>query len=157
MIDTMLKLATEAHEYLEITWAEDEPIFKNVTVDLLKSVIQPYGDFYESLIPEGVPAAVKPYIHKERMLYDMYQNDKIMIFRYDPADDSDDDDESFYSNSELEEDEEKVKNFVNGILLLDDYYFREQLTANEFTGGYWESDHHWVLSRDTLFRALMTN
>jgi hypothetical protein len=157
MIDTMLKLATEAHEYLEITWAEDQPIFKNVTVDLLKSVIQPYGDFYKSLIPEGVPAAVKSYIHKERMLYDMFEDDKIMIFRYDPADDSDDDAESFYSNSELEDDQEKVRHFVNGILLLDEYYYREQLSANEFTGGYWEHDHHWVLSRDHLSRALTSN
>lgn len=157
MIDTMLKLANEAHEYVQITWAEEEPIFKNVTVDLLKSIIQPYDTFYKSLVPEGVPAAVKPYIHRERMLYDLYQENKIMVFRYDPVDDSDDDADSFYSNSELEDDEEKVKNFVNGILLLDEYYFREQLTANEFTGGYWESDHHWVLSRERLLAALNSN
>lgn len=155
MIDTMRKLATEVFEYVQITWAEEEPSFKNVSVDLLKSVIQPYADFYRELIPDGTPESLKPYIHRERMLYDLYQDDKIMVFRYDPADDSDDDAESFYSNSELEEDEEKVKNFVNGILMLDEYYFREQLTANEFTGGYWDADHHWVLSRDKLFSVLL--
>ena len=154
MIDTMLKLATEVHEYVQITWAEEETIFKSVTINLLKSVLQPYADFYRTLIPNDVPESVKPYIHKERMLFDLYQEDKIMVFRYDPTDDSDDDAESFYSNSELEEDEEKVKNFVNGILMLDEYYFREQLSANEFTGGYWEPDHHWVLSREKLLTAL---
>jgi hypothetical protein len=157
MIDTMLKLATEAYEYVQITWAEEEPIFKNVSITLLKSILQPYGAFYNALIPDGTPDALKPYIHRERILYDLYQNDKVMVFRYDPADDSDNDAESFYSNSELEEDEEKVKHFVNGILLLDDYYFREQLTANEFTGGYWEPDHHWVLSREKLLAALKSN
>ena len=154
MINPMHKLATEALEYVQLTWAEEEPLFKKATTNLLQSIIQPYGEFYETLIPNGTPETVKRYIHKERILYDLYQDDKIMVFRYDPADDSDDDAESFYSSSELEEDEEKVKNFVNGILMLDEYYFREQLTANEFTGGYWEPEHHWVLSREQLSAAL---
>jgi len=148
------KLAMEALEYVELTWHQKHRVYKNTTVDILKRIIQPYAEFYESLIPDGTPETIRPYIHKERMLYDLYQEDKLMVFRYDPADDSDDDAESFYSNSELEDDEEKVKNFVNGILMLDEYYFREQLTANEFTGGYWEPDHHWVLSRERLLAAL---
>ncbi len=152
----MDKLATEALEYVQITWADEKPIFSSTTTELLSRVIQPYGDFYKSLL-DDVPEALKPYMHRERMLFDMFQNDSIMVFRYDPADDSDDDAESFYSNSELEEDEEKVRHFVNGIRLLDEYYFREQLSANEFTGGYWEHSHHWVLSRDKLFKALTSN
>lgn len=151
------KLAAEALEYVELMWHQKHRVYKNTTVDILKRVIQPYAEFYESLIPDGTPESIRPYIHRERILYDLFQDDKLMVFRYDPADDSDDDAESFYSNSELEEDEEKTKHFVNGILLLDEYYYREQLSANEFTGGYWEPGHHWVLSREKLFRALTSN
>ena len=153
-IDT---LAVEAFEYVQEMWHQKHKLYKKTTVDILKRVIEPYSEFYETLIPDDTPATLRPYIHRERILYDMFQKDKLMVFRYYPTEESDDDSESFYSNSELEEDEEKTKFFVNGVLLLDEYYYREQLSANEFTGGYWERDHHWVLSREKLFRALRSD
>jgi hypothetical protein len=34
--------------------------------------------------------------------------------------------------------------------LLDDVDIREQITANKYTGGYWDESIHWVLDLRTI-------
>ncbi len=146
-----MDLYTEAFGYLKHTWFEDDPdTFAEATVESVAEAIQPYADFLDILVPHGTPYA--KYIHKERMLYDQFMNDEILVFRYD----DEDDDESFYSESELSDDtSSETKSFINNVRLMDESDFREQITANEFTGGYWTPHHHWVLSKKAL-HAVMT-
>ncbi len=137
-------LYAEAFAYLKHTWCESA-----ATEESVGAAIQPYADFLETLVPQGTPYA--KYIHKERMLYDLFMNDEIMVFRYD----AEDDDESFYSESELSDDiSSETKSFINDVRLMDESDFREQITANEFTGGYWTPHHHWVLSKNALHTVM---
>ena len=145
-------LYTEAFAYLKHTWFENQHKkynkFVGATEESVAAAIQPYADFLETLVPQGTPYA--KYIHKERMLYDLFMNDEVMVFRYDAEDD-----ESFYSESELSDDiSSETKSFINDVRLMDESDFREQITANEFTGGYWTPHHHWVLSKTALHNVI---
>ena len=146
-----MELYTEAFAYLKHTWFESDPkSFVEATVELVAEAFQVYSTFLDTLVPDETPYA--KYIHKERMLYDLFMNDEILVFRYD----AEDDDESFYSESELSDDiSSETKSFINDVRLMDESDFREQITANEFTGGYWTPHHHWVLSKKALY-AVMT-
>ena len=141
----MEHLYTEAFAYLKHTWA-----IADATEMCVAAAIQPYSEFLETLVPQGTPYA--KYIHKERMLYDQFMNDEILVFQYDAEDD---DLESFYSESELSDDiSSETKSFINDVRLMDESDFREQITANEFTGGYWIPQHHWVLSKKVLHNVI---
>jgi hypothetical protein len=81
------------------------------------------------------------------MIYDMYVNDEITIFRFDPKEP---DDDECISVSELSEPEHE-NGFINGVKLMDDFDIREQMLANELTGGHWDPEIHWiVLTSDLL-------
>ena len=142
-------LTNEAFEYVNLMWKP-----QTLTHELIQAHMKPYNEFLESLIPDTVPEPFRKYIHKERLVYDLYMADQILIFRFDPKDFTDETD-SFYSNSELEEDEAAIANFVNGVRLMDEFDYREQLSANEFTGGYWDPDHHWVLLKRNFVASKM--
>lgn len=149
-IQTMDTLYNEAFAYLKHTWCENRQ-FVEVTKKNVTDAIQPYNVYLETLVPSNILFA--KYIHKERMLYDLFIDDMILVFRYDT---NDDDAESFYSESELSDDtSSETKTFINDVRLLDESDFREQITANEFTGGYWEPQHHWVLSKKMLRSVIL--
>ena len=141
----MSMLTNEVYEYAQLMWKS------KISKESIESIIEPYDSFLDSLVPNTVPKDFRKYIHKERILYDMYLADKIIVFRYDPTNDSDETD-SFYSNSELEEDQEKLEPFVNGVRIMDDYDYREQLMANPYTGGYWEAKYHCVIQKKNIKR-----
>lgn len=145
-------LYNEAFAYFNYTWSEN-PHFKNVTKENIIEAILPYSLYLKNLVPSNTPYS--KYIHKERMLYDLFMDDEILVFRYDAYED---DAESFYSESELSDDtSSETKSFINGVRLLDESDFREQITANEFTGGYWIPEHHWVLSKKTLLTTFLNS
>lgn len=115
----------------------------NIPHKTINQHIAPYSEYTESLLEKfgDIPVSLKKYINVEKMVYDEYQNEKILIFRFDPVNDRE---EFFESDDELEE-PDHVCGFINGVKLLDDFDIREQITANEFTGGYWDPEIHWVL------------
>ncbi len=152
----------QIYTYLQHTWIEDYPKFQAIKPHHVSKVLQSYQTFYDNLIPnEHLRNPYNSFIHKERILYNMYMNDEIMVFKFDRRDDSDseessdDESDSCYSESPLESDEEP-EDFINGMKIMDEYDFREQLRANEFVGGYWEPDLHWVLTKQSL-RTILKN
>lgn len=157
----MPSYSQQIHTYLRHTWMEDYKQFKDVKSHHVAEALQPYQTFYDELIPnDQLRNPYYTFIHRERIIYQMYMNDRIMVFKFDSRDDSDseessDDDESdsMYSESPLESDEEP-DDFINGMKILDEYDFREQLQANEFVGGYWEPKLHWVLTKPNLQKVL---
>lgn len=136
----MEPLISEVKEYLRYTWLQDFAICRYDVA----SAIQSYGTFMQALVPIDNP--YYKYIHKERILYDLFMDDQILAFRYDPKEDS----ETFYSDNSFDEDSSEAKSFINGVRIMDDYDFRELLMANEYTGGYWDPDIHWIVSRSLL-------
>lgn len=156
--EPMESLVNEIHEYLKLTWYE-EPEFANIhiTCDDIKNVVQNYGDYMKRIVP--ITDCTKPYmkyIHKERILYDQYTNDEIACFLYEIKDDDSTDTDSMYSESELETNSEP-ESFIDGFKVMDEYDYREQLTANEFTGGYWDPAIHWVVSKQRLLDQYKKN
>jgi hypothetical protein len=128
----METLYSEILEYLTIYDPE-----KNLTIDDVKKSVKNYGDFVKTLIPASVPKTLHKYINIPHIIYDMYQDNKILIFRYKEADiDS-------ISSEEYEAPEHTV-GFINGVKILDDMDIREQIVANEYTGGYWDERIHWI-------------
>jgi hypothetical protein len=137
-------LFAEAKEYLKYTWnieANDQQ---------LEKAINRYDNYLATLVPSNTPFA--KYIHKERILYDLFMDDEIIVFCYDPT--ADDDAESFYSNNTYDDHSSQSAKFMNGVRTMDETDFREQLSANEFVGGYWEPHMHWVLSKKMLLKTI---
>jgi hypothetical protein len=140
----MNPLFAEAAEYIRLEWDEFE---KTLKPHHIRKAVVPYAKYLQSLVPETeVSEALRPYVNKQLILYDKYMNDEIQVFLYDPKDDN----ASFFSDSELDDAAEDEVNFVNGVKVCDEYDFREQITANKFTGGYWDPEIHWVIERKTL-------
>ncbi len=138
-------LYQEALDYIRCNYEHLQP-----SLDTIQQAIRPYDEFMRTLVPSKLPFA--KYIHKERIVYDLFMDDKILVFRYDARDD---DSHSLYSNNTYDDDSDEALTFVNGVRIMDESDFREQLTANEFTGGYWEPALHWVLELKELeHRAL---
>ncbi len=151
----MEKLATEVYEYLKLTWLEEDDLQFAAMCDVY-AAIQNYGVYMKKIVPkDACNPHYKKYIHKERILYDQHMNDEIMCFLYEIKDDDSDETDSMYSEAELETDSEPTE-FIGGFKVMDDYDYREQLTANEFTGGYWDPKIHWVISKKFL-RNLVNN
>ena len=64
----MNNLIHEATLYLQCAWEEMALRSKHV-----KIALQRFDEFYEELLPKGtVPPHLEKYIHKERMIYDMF-------------------------------------------------------------------------------------
>ena len=115
----------------------------NISLTTINQHIIPYSEYMESLLEKfgTIPLSLRKYINVEKMVYDEYQNEKILVFRFDPQNDR----EEFFDDEDELEDADHVCGFINGVKLLDDFDIREQITANEFTGGYWDPELHWVL------------
>jgi hypothetical protein len=143
----MNTLYEEAFAYMKHTWMEASD-FASMTEEDVKSAMEPYDEFMESLVPSDTP--FEQYIHRERMLYDLHDRDTIVVFRYDPRDESDSDSSTCYSESEYDDDSSEALSFINNVRIMDEGDFRDQLAANEFVGGYWDPAIHWVLSKDRL-------
>lgn len=139
--EKMNTLVCEATEYVHLSWDE----FKTVKRKDVRKVIEPYGPFLDSLIPAETPKSVQKYINREAMVYDMHSNDELLVLCYDPKDD---DTESYFSDSELEDLD--LDDWVNGVKMRDDFELREQVSANQFTGGYLDPSIHWVIRRSAL-------
>jgi hypothetical protein len=128
----MEDLYSEVYEYLKIYYPN-----KDINIDNVKGSLKRYDDVLKSLIPPCVPENLHKYINTAHMIHDMYQNEQILIFRFDP------DDTSSTCSEEYEE-AEHVNGFINGVKILDDVDIREQITANEYSGGFWNGEIHWV-------------
>jgi hypothetical protein len=128
-------LCQEAFDYIRYNYKTIHP-----SREAIQKAIQPYDEFMVALVPPRLPFA--KYIHRERILYDLFMKDEILVFRYDAHDD---DSVSLYSNNTYDDESDEALSFVNGVRIMDETDFREQLTANEFTGGYWDPELHWVL------------
>lgn len=122
---------------------------EKLTLKRLSKAMVKYEDFTKELIPEETPKKIRKYINIPRMIYDLYMEDKILVFQYD-ADEKEDDAMSFMSDSELSDSDDFMACFVNGVKLLDEYEVREQITANNITGGYWDPKIHWIFDKSRL-------
>lgn len=145
----MNSLTEEAFAYMKHTWM-NEPEFATLTEDDIQAAMEPYDVFMGDLVPDDTP--FERYIHRERMLYDLHDQDEIIVFRYDPNDetDSDSDTQTCVSESEYDESSSEALSFINHVRIMDEGDFRDQIMANEFTGGYWDPAIHWVLSKARL-------
>jgi len=140
----MEPLYLEIIEYLK-TYINDLTLINSLTVDTVKPYIHNYGTYVDKLIPNSVPLHFYKYINIPHIIHDMYTNGDILIFCFDPNEDN----ETLYSESETNE-SEHTKGFINGVKLLDDFDTREQITANEYSGGYWNAEIHWVVELKKL-------
>ena len=140
----MNNLIHEATLYLQCEWEEMALRSKHV-----KIALQRLDMFYDELIPKDtVPSHLEQYIHKERMIYDMFMKGEIVVFNYDPE--GKDGNESFYSEGDELEDVPEDFQLVNGVKIMDESDYRELLLANEFTGGYWSPEFNWVVKKSIL-------
>ncbi len=145
----MNTLVEEAFAYLKHTWMK-EPEFASITESDVQHSLEAYDEFMGSLVPEDTP--FERYIHRERMLYDLHNDDELLVFRFDPRDESESDSDSStcYSESEYDESSSEALSFINNVRIMDEGDFRDQIMANEFTGGYWDPAIHWVLCKARL-------
>jgi hypothetical protein len=150
----MEQLYQEAADYCKLIWRKmcQNDYFNEKVVE--KSAMN-YGDFLDTLVPKDQPFA--KYVHVQRIVYDMFMNDEILIFRYDPKDPDLTEVESFYSTNTFDDDSSDALTFVNGVRLMDEYDLREQILANEFTGGYWDKTIHWVVQKNKIISAMYAN
>lgn len=149
----MNTLYEEAFAYMKHTWM-NEPEFAELTEADIQHAMEPYDEFMGDLVPNDTP--FEKYIHRERMLYELHDRDEIVVFRYDPRDESDSDSSTCYSDSEYDDDSSEALSFINNVRIMDEGDFRDQLAANEFVGGYWDPAIHWVLSKARL-RLVMSS
>ena len=143
----MNTLVEEAFAYMKHTWM-NEPEFASITETDVQTSIEAYDEFMGGLVPDNTP--FERYIHRERILYDLHDQDEVIVFRYDPRDESDSDSSTCYSESEYDESSSEALSFINNVRIMDEGDFRDQIMANEFTGGYWDPAIHWVLSKARL-------
>jgi len=140
----MEHLYTEVADYLK-TYLNNTTIVKRINAGIVGLHIHNYEDYILTLMPKTIPKHMYKYINIPLMIHDKYIDDEILVFCYDPNDDNG----TLYSESETIE-PEITKGFINGVKLLDDYDIREQITANIYTGGYWDPKIYWVLDLKKL-------
>jgi hypothetical protein len=152
--ETNPSLVEEAYDFVMAQWG-DEARFKNVTKNHIPHAILSYDKFMSQLVAMSQPNA--KYIHKERILYDLFKNNKIMVLRYNPKYDDLDaisENTSLYSYAEYMEDSTEAMTFINGVRVMEEQDYVAQLSANEFVGGYWEPEFHWVITVKSLRAAM---
>lgn len=147
----MEQLNREIADYCKLVWKKACASDKFNESIIEKTVIN-YGDFIGTLVPKDSPYA--KYVHVQRIVYDMYMNNEILVFCFDPNDPDLTEIESFYSTNEFDDDSSDALSFINGVRMMDEYDFREQINANEFTGGYWDPAIHWVVLRKSIINLL---
>jgi hypothetical protein len=147
----MYCLIDAATHFLRYTWQQDDKLAYITPENIMDSIVN-YGQYLKQLVPKKTP--LSQYIHKERMIYDLFMNDDIIVFCYDPKDEDPCEVESFYSNNTYDEHTDEERTFVDNVRILDEFDYREQITANEFTGGYWDPAIHWVLDRKKLLSCV---
>ena len=147
----MYSLIDTAIQFLKYTWQQDEQFMYVSSEHVMDSIVN-YGQYLKELVPKK--ATFGKYIHKERMIFDLFMNDDIIVFCYDPQDEDPCETESFYSNNTYGEYTSEARTFVDDVRILDEFDYREQLTANEYTGGYWDPAIHWVLDKKRLLKAI---
>lgn len=152
--ETHASLVEEAYDFISAVW-DDDPKFKHLAEKHIEAAIIPYDKFLSQLVGASQPNA--KYIHKERILYDLFKNDKVHVFRYNPRYDDDDaasENTSLYSYAEYMETSTEALSFINGVRVMNEQDYVAQLSANEFVGGYWEPELHWVITRKALRAAI---
>jgi hypothetical protein len=147
----MDQLNREIADYCKLVWKKACSSEK-FNESIIEKVVINYGDFIGSLVPKDSPYA--KYVHVQRILYDMYMNNELLVFCFDPKDPDLTEIESFYSTNEFDDDSSDALSFINGVRMMDEYDFREQINANEFTGGYWDPAIHWVVLRKSIVNLL---
>ena len=133
-------LYAEVHEYLKIYLSR--PTLKK---ECIIPLISNYRDYVSEIVPKGLPKNIYKYINIPYMIHDLHTDGHILIFCYDAKEDN----ESIYSDIEYDL-PEHTQGFINGVKLLDESDIREQITANIYTGGFWDEDIHWVVNLRTL-------
>jgi hypothetical protein len=153
-MDTHPSLVQEAYDFITAVW-DNDPKFKHLQEKHIAAAVVPYDKFMATLVAASQPNA--KYMHKERILYDLFKNDRVHVFRYNPRFDDDDVDTentSLYSYAEYMETSTEAMSFINGVRVMEEQDYVAQLSANEFVGGYWEHDMHWVITRKALRAAM---
>jgi hypothetical protein len=133
-------LYSEVHEYLKV-YLSRPTIKKECIIPLIIN----YRDYVNVIVPKGLPKNIYKYINIPYMIHDLHTDGHILIFCYDANEDN----ESIYSDIEYDL-PEHTQGFINGVKLLDESDIREQITANIYTGGFWDEDIHWVVNLRTL-------
>lgn len=128
-------LHNEILEYIKELYADS-----NITLSDIQNSTISYTKFTNGLIPDTIPKDMVKYLNIPHMVHDLYSNEHILVFRCNTNDDND----TFISTADYDEPEHTM-GFINGVKLLDDFEIREQITANEYTGGYWDEMIHWIL------------
>ena len=140
-------LYTEILEYLK-TYIQDKTMLKTLTKEGIIPHISNYGDYTHELVPKGLPTHIYKYINIPLMIHDLHEEGHILIFCFSPSEDN----ETLYSSAEYDL-HENTEDFINGVKLLDESDIREQITANIYTGGFWDEDIHWVLNLKSLIKV----
>jgi len=139
-------LYAEVHDYLKVYLPDN-----NLTLDSVIPLVNNYSDYTKKLIPDSAPNNLHKYINIPLMIHDLHQDGDILIFCFDAHDD----DESIYSDIDYDL-PEHTQGFINGVKMLDESDIREQITANEYTGGYWDERIHWVVDLKKLTESAPT-
>ena len=133
-------LYTEINEYLKV-YLSNNDLKKETIIPLINN----YGDYIKKLVSSNIPKKLYKYINIPLMINDLYEDGHIFVFCFNPYDDN----ESLYSVSEYDQ-PEHTEGFINSVKLLDDSDIREQITANYYTGGFWDEKIHWVIEINNL-------
>jgi len=133
-------LYTEVNEYLKIFLSNDKMDKKSII-----PTITNYGDYIQGLMPPALPTTLYKYINIPLMIHDLHEEGKILVFCFSPSEDND----TIYSDIDYDQ-AEHTQGFINGVKLLDDSDIREQITANNYTGGFWDERIHWVVDLKAL-------
>jgi len=128
-------LYTEIYGYLK-TYLPNTTLTEEAIIPLVSN----YGDYIKTIIPRTVPHTLYKYINIPLMIHDLHEDGHILIFCFSLHEDND----TISSNIEYDL-PEHTQGFINGVKMLDEYDIREQITANQYTGGYWDERIHWIV------------
>jgi hypothetical protein len=135
-------LYNEVYEYLKV-YLSSPDLKKETIIPLISN----YGDYITNLLPKKLPLTLYKYINIPYMIHDLHEDGDILVFCFSPHDDT----ETLYSAIEYDT-HENTEGFINGVKLLDESDIREQITANIYTGGFWDETIHWVVDLRTLVK-----
>ena len=133
-------LYNEVYEYLKVYLSRP-----TLTKESIIPLISNYGDYVSEMVPKGLPPNIYKYINIPHMIHDLHDEGHILVFCFSHSEDN----ETLYSSVEYDL-HENTEDFINGVKLLDESDIREQITANIYTGGFWDEDIHWVVNLQGL-------